>query len=311
MGSRNGRKPKSPAFQWYPPDALGDGEFAEMSFEARGVFITLLSYSWLNFGIPADPKRIAALLRATPAEFNRCWPIVSRCFRLKSDDPTRLENPRQERERVSQAENRARRLAASEAANAAKRAQVGTETVTDSAAESETPRFPYPSPVSRLPTPGEEIPADKPPARPRKPATGPHPETIQHWEAEWLRTGRASKYAVKAKDGDAVAWMLKQAEPPEVRRRITAMLESRDEFTVKHASLKLLESQWNDYSPRVGVGAPSGNGNVGGRGDAMNSDQTKTWLEEQKALKAKVDAERRGGKVQTLSDLLPRQGLTP
>lgn len=53
------------------------------------------------------------------------------------------------------------------------------------------------------------------------------------------------------------------------------------------------------------------NGTIGGRGDVMDAGQTRNWFEEQKALKAKVDAERRGGKTQSLSDLLPKNGVTP
>lgn len=102
--SRSGRNPKSPAFQWYPTDAMTDERYASMTYEERGVFHALLDYAWLNDGLPNDLDRLARLLRLAPADFERIWPAVSRCFREREGDPSRLVNGRQERERRAQVE---------------------------------------------------------------------------------------------------------------------------------------------------------------------------------------------------------------
>ena len=104
--TRNGRNPKSPAYQWYPTDALTDARYAELTYEERGIFHALLDYAWLNDGIPCEPERIARLLRLSQADFDRVWVAVCRCFRAKDGDGSRLVNGRQERERQAQVDNR-------------------------------------------------------------------------------------------------------------------------------------------------------------------------------------------------------------
>lgn len=104
---RNGRQDKSPAFQWYPADALADDEFGAMSYEERGVYITLLSLAWINRGLPGDPARVQRLLRLSDPEFERIWSVVGRCFRL-DEDAGMFFNARLERERQAQDAYRAR-----------------------------------------------------------------------------------------------------------------------------------------------------------------------------------------------------------
>lgn len=104
MSRSSGRNPKSPAYQWYPTDALTDARYAELTYEERGVFHALLDYAWLNDGLPTEPERLARLLRLSQADFDRVWVSVSRCFRPRVGDPSRLVNGRQEREREAQAE---------------------------------------------------------------------------------------------------------------------------------------------------------------------------------------------------------------
>jgi hypothetical protein len=47
-------KNKSPAFQFYPKDFLTDLGVVMMSYETRGVYITLLCHDWLEDGIPTE-----------------------------------------------------------------------------------------------------------------------------------------------------------------------------------------------------------------------------------------------------------------
>ena len=52
---------KAPAFQFYAGDFLSDLKVASMNMEERGIYITLLAYSWLENGLPADPEKLARL----------------------------------------------------------------------------------------------------------------------------------------------------------------------------------------------------------------------------------------------------------
>lgn len=100
-----------------------------------------------------------------------------------------------------------------------------------------------------------------PPARRvRSKPTGDHAECIQHWEAEWQRTRLGTKYPIQSKDAVAIAWMLKQEGPQEVRRRMTAILEDQDGWTSERASVGLLRARWTQYAVRHirAVSAPTG-----------------------------------------------------
>ena len=95
---------------------------------------------------------------------------------------------------------------------------------------------------------GEKDP-EPPPKRAK--AEGDHPACIQHWEAEWTRTRLGTKATVEAREGAAVAWMLKHADPPEVRRRMTAMLEDADPWIAQNASLSILRSKWDRFAVSI------------------------------------------------------------
>lgn len=233
-GRKNGRSAKSPAFQWYASDALTDGEFAEMTFEERGAFITLLSYSWLNGGLPEDPERVRRILRATSDEFARFWPAISRCFRHFDG---RLVNRRLERERAAQAENRAARKAAADQRWAKQQALAAQQESPGCAASavqvqcvSNAPVSRLPSPVSRHPSEGEappptdEVggiplePADRAAVQPARGSCllaglAMHPrldtpavrEALVRWEAHRSERG-AAPYATKAAEACLFAW---------------------------------------------------------------------------------------------------------
>lgn len=85
-----------PYFRWFPADAEMDRAYAAMSFEERGLYLTCLNMAWVNRGLPADEEEIRRLVKASPEEFTRMWPRVSRCFEERDG---LLVNPRLEKER--------------------------------------------------------------------------------------------------------------------------------------------------------------------------------------------------------------------
>ena len=76
---------KAPAFQFYAGDFLSDLKVATMSMEERGVYITLLSYCWLEEGLPQDKNKLARLC-SNPKNFNKLWDVVGECFYIDEDD---------------------------------------------------------------------------------------------------------------------------------------------------------------------------------------------------------------------------------
>jgi len=95
-------KNKSPAFQFYPSDFLSDENVISMTFEERGVYITLLSNCWIQGSIPADQDKIKRLL---PGYNGDGIPEqVMECFQPMEDNPGRLVHNRLEKERLKQDE---------------------------------------------------------------------------------------------------------------------------------------------------------------------------------------------------------------
>lgn len=85
------------AFQFYPRDFLANSKVARMSMTERGIYITLLSYAWIDDGIPSEPEQIARLVRIPATKFGRIWAgVLSECF---VPHRGKLVNPRQERQR--------------------------------------------------------------------------------------------------------------------------------------------------------------------------------------------------------------------
>ena len=98
-------KQKSPAFQWYPRDFETDQVVILMDNAQRGIYLRFLNSSWLNEGIPADVESLAVLAGEPLSKFRKMWPRISQKWVPKEGDPSKLVNPRQERERKSQLEN--------------------------------------------------------------------------------------------------------------------------------------------------------------------------------------------------------------
>ena len=92
-----------PAFQFYAADFLSDANVASMTYEERGVYITLLCYCWNEGSIPCRIADLRRLLRIDARRFAAVWPAVQRCF---SESNGRLTQIRLERERAKQAEFR-------------------------------------------------------------------------------------------------------------------------------------------------------------------------------------------------------------
>jgi len=68
---------------------------ASWTMEERGVYITLLWYSWVNGGLPGDIDRIDRMAPGAKA----CWPVLEPKFPPCPDGMRR--NPRQERDRAT------------------------------------------------------------------------------------------------------------------------------------------------------------------------------------------------------------------
>lgn len=75
---------KSPAFQFYPKDFIMDDKVAIMNMEARGVYITLLSYCWNNKGLSNDQEELKQMC-GYPKNWDRIWKKVGVCFYVKGD----------------------------------------------------------------------------------------------------------------------------------------------------------------------------------------------------------------------------------
>lgn len=83
-------------FRWFPAEAELDEDWCLMSMAERGLYISLLNYSWLNDGLPADTEDMARAVRVGVEEFRSLWVKVGRKFFLHDG---RLRNNRQEEER--------------------------------------------------------------------------------------------------------------------------------------------------------------------------------------------------------------------
>tara|TARA_R100000656_G_scaffold110003_1_gene82037 strand:- start:103 stop:972 length:870 start_codon:yes stop_codon:yes gene_type:complete len=89
---------KPPAFFFYAGDFLSNIDVAFMDMELRGVYITLLAYSWLEIGLPDNDRKIRKI---TQAKDDKTWKrykdeVLKACFVLEDGI---WYQPRQERER--------------------------------------------------------------------------------------------------------------------------------------------------------------------------------------------------------------------
>jgi len=92
---------KSPAFQFYAADFLTDT--AEMTDQEVGVYIRLLAHQWVNGSIHSDPKRLCSIATS----LLDVWQHIS--YKFVEGEDGRLRNPRLEKTRTLQEENREKR----------------------------------------------------------------------------------------------------------------------------------------------------------------------------------------------------------
>jgi len=97
---------KSPAFQFYPNDYIGDEGQSLMSLPETGAYIRLLCRCWVNGSLPDDVPALAVLCGATPNQMSKFWPAISKCFKQREDG--RWIHARLEKERKKQADYRQR-----------------------------------------------------------------------------------------------------------------------------------------------------------------------------------------------------------
>lgn len=86
---------KAPSYQWFPRDCAADERVIEMTWEEYGIYRFLLDHQSLHGSIPAEPERIATLLRRKGFSAKRfvtsTWPALAPCFRTDIE-PGRLVN---------------------------------------------------------------------------------------------------------------------------------------------------------------------------------------------------------------------------
>lgn len=94
---------KPPAFPWYARDWLACARVARMTLEEKGAYATLLSYAWMEGGVPDDPRALAGMLGCTTAKARKLMAgVLGECWHTGAENPQKLFNPRQEKERKKQ-----------------------------------------------------------------------------------------------------------------------------------------------------------------------------------------------------------------
>lgn len=107
------------AFLFWARDWLTDENVVLMSPAAKGVYVDLLCYCWLEGSIPACSEHLARIARVDAAAFAALWSEIAPRFSEHATRSDRLVNSRMERERVKSDERRkARSDKASKAAEA-------------------------------------------------------------------------------------------------------------------------------------------------------------------------------------------------
>jgi len=94
---------KSPAFQFYPADYLTDYRTVGFSVWQHGAYIVLLSYDWLNDGIPNNIGSVKGMLRVPLTDdLGSDLGAVLSLFSEHPEKPNMVTNPRLREEREKQ-----------------------------------------------------------------------------------------------------------------------------------------------------------------------------------------------------------------
>jgi len=91
---------KSPAFQFYPADWIGDVNVATMTEAEEGVYIRLISFCWIHGSIPSEIEKIKRLLKNGSNHSATTLEPILRCF--QTDGNGGLVHKRLEKEREKQ-----------------------------------------------------------------------------------------------------------------------------------------------------------------------------------------------------------------
>jgi len=90
----------SPAYLWYPKDALSSGRIDELTAAEECWYRRALDRSWLDDGVPSDPERLARQIKKD-CTIEAAQMILDTFFEPKKKDPAKMINPRQEIERTN------------------------------------------------------------------------------------------------------------------------------------------------------------------------------------------------------------------
>lgn len=92
------RVPKSPAYLWYPKDALASGRIDDLTATEECWYRRALDRAWDDEGIAADPARAAKRI-GKKCTAKAAAKLLAEFFIPKRKDATKMVNPRQEIER--------------------------------------------------------------------------------------------------------------------------------------------------------------------------------------------------------------------
>jgi len=100
------------AMFWFTADWRGSLKVQAMTWAEQGMYRHLLDLAWEHGGIPSDLDDLRQILRLTEPEFAAAWKRIGPCWHPHPEDPGRLVNERQERERGIRREVQSKRAAA-------------------------------------------------------------------------------------------------------------------------------------------------------------------------------------------------------
>lgn len=107
MSNGSELKNKAPAFQFYPKDYLTDTKVLMMPLAAQGLYVQLLCLDWIEDGL--TEAELKALCGGHQDIDAIAIAMLCDCFVKHPTKAGHLSNPRLQRERISQAENREKR----------------------------------------------------------------------------------------------------------------------------------------------------------------------------------------------------------
>lgn len=162
---------KSPAYSYYP-DAFEQGT-AMMTLPEVGAYQRLLNHQWASGAVPGDDlKRLAAILRCTPAMAKAIWAVVGRKFVRDTEGAWR--NARMEQEREKQ-QRRSEALAKNGARGG--RPKSDNQTESNRLSESCVPTPNSDNQTESLPSPSPSLVQKNPPVASRREAASLDPDT--------------------------------------------------------------------------------------------------------------------------------------